>query len=1004
MAYTIFDLECDGLLDEVTKLHCFCYQIYEKGILLEKGALVNPNDIITFLDKQETLIGHNILRFDLPVLKKLLGWKKPKELKIIDTMGLSWYLYIGRKSHGLESFGEEFGVPKPKISDWSNLTIEEYIHRCSEDVEINQRLFHNQIIFLHKLYSKQEDKERIINYLNFKMDCLREQEEVKIKVDTKLLYKSLDELETIYNEKVEILKGIMPKVYKYKEVTKPNKMTKKDGSLSEAGKKWLAILQEQELPEDYEGIVTLICEEEEPNPGSVDQVKKWFYSLGWIPCTYKTVKDKKKGTKKEVEQIYDDNGKICNSVKKLIEIVPEIELFNDLSLITHRIGVFKSFMESMDKNNCVYATAGGLSNTFRFLHRKPISNLPKPNTFYGKEIRGLILSPKENTILCGSDLSAAEATTQDNYMYKFDPDYVNKKRVPGYDAHIEIAKFSGLMSEKQANRYKELDKKEEKNEDEKKEFLELKTMRNKAKIVNFCLPTDITEILTTEGWKKYEQLKLDDCIFSYNTELNELEVVKIDSIPYFEKQEVISLHNSHFSFECTPNHKWFSSKKITSKNKETYYKNVFVETKDINKNDKIIVSAPYKNTNRDYNVEDIRLLAWILTEGYVEWSDKLNGTSNSNGKKRHVICKIGQKSNKEDLEKVLNNYKYRTYTRKDGLTYYDLSPSEIRSLFYRLNLPERNKKDIDYTNLIINIPHDIREEFIIHMLKGDGHKKEGQKIFTQNKGKILDAFCLALTLNGYFYKLSKGKVYKNNVCVDVFIRNRRNITGQKLKKDFSRYTDVFCVNNKNKTFIAKQNDLVVITGNSSVYKVGAPTLAKNLDCTKEEAETILDGYWTMNKSVLDVEKDLLLKVIHKTGEVKVYKTVDFLPKDNSKKEKKRCQKLQNSFLQTVNTMYILNPVSNFWISLRYFKDIFSSLNQSTAVFVFDCYLQEVRKRVNTVMLQIHDEYLCYFNNNISKDSILKYLKECISKVNDKIKFSIPMDISADFGVNYAECH
>lgn len=191
---------------------------------------------------------------------------------------------------------------------------------------------------------------------------------------------------------------------------------------------------------------------------------------------------------------------------------------------------------------------------------------------------------------------------------------------------------------------------------------------------------------------------------------------------------------------------------------------------------------------------------------------------------------------------------------------------------------------------------------------------------------------------------------------------------------------------------------------ASVYKVGAKTLAKNLDCTEQEAETILDGYWTMNKSVLDVEKDLLLKVIHKTGEVKVYKTSDFLPKENSKEEKKRCQKLQNSFLQTVDTMYILNPVSNFWISLRYFKDIFSSLNQSTAVFVFDCYLQEVRKKVNTVMLQIHDEYLCYFNNNISKDNILKYLKECISRVNNKIKFPIPMDISADFGVNYAECH
>lgn len=677
MTYTIFDLECNGLLDEVTKLHCFCYQIYEKGVLLEKGALVNPNDIITFLDKQETIVGHNIIRFDLHVLKKLLGWKKPKGLKIIDTMGLSWYLYIGRKSHGLESFGEEFGVPKPKIEDWSNLTIEEYIHRCNEDVEINQILFHNQIKFLHKLYPKQEDKERIINYLNFKLDCLREQEEVKIKIDVELLNKSLEELTSIYTKKAEILKKVMPKVYKYKEVKKPEKITKKDGSLSEAGKKWYSLLQEQELPEDYEGTVTIISGEEEPNPGSTEQVKNWFYSLGWIPDTFSTVKNQKTHTKKEVEQIYDSDGKLTKSVKKLTELVPEIELFNDLSLVKHRIGVFKTFQESLDKNNCVYATAGGLSNTFRMLHRRPISNLPKPNTFYGKEIRSLITSPKENTILCGSDLSAAEATTQDNYMYKFDPEYVNKKRVPGYDAHIEVAVFVNLMTREQANRFKELDSKENKTDKEKKEFSILKSIRGKAKTVNFA----------------------------------------------------------------------------------------------------------------------------------------------------------------------------------------------------------------------------------------------------------------------------------------------------------------------------------------SVYKVGAKTLAKNLDCTEQEAETILDGYWTMNKSVLDVEKDLLLKVIHKTGEVKTYKTSDFLPKDNSKEEKIRCQKLQNSFLQTVDTMYILNPVSNFWVSLRYFKDIFSSLNQSTAVFVFDCYLQEVRKRVNTVMLQIHDELLYYFDNErVSKEDNLKYLKECIAKVNNKIQFHIPMDVSADYGINYSECH
>ena len=479
MTYTIFDLECDGLLDEVTKLHCFCYQIYEKGVLLEKGALVNPNDIITFLDKQETLIGHNIIRFDLPVLKKLLGWKKPKDLKIIDTMGLSWYLYIERKSHGLESFGEEFGVHKPKIEDWSNLTIEEYIHRCNEDVEINQILFHNQIHFLHKLYPKQEDKERIINYLNFKLDCLREQEEVKIKIDVELLNKSLEELTSIYTEKAEILKKVMPKVYKYKEVKKPEKMTKKDGSLSEAGKKWYSLLQEQELPEDYNGVVTVIHKEEEPNPGSVDQVKNFLYYLGWKPNIF----DKKT----KVAQIYDDNKKVSISVKELYPLCPELENLDMMSMIRNRINTLKGFQENLDSNNFSIATAQGLTNTLRFTHKKPVANLVKVGKFYGEQIRGLITVPNSNYLFCGSDCSALEDTTKQNYMFKYDPDYVTQMRTPGFDPHIDIALLSGLLSQEEVLRYKELDKKKEQTSEEHKEFVILKNKRGIAKIGNFSM-------------------------------------------------------------------------------------------------------------------------------------------------------------------------------------------------------------------------------------------------------------------------------------------------------------------------------------------------------------------------------------------------------------------------------------------------------------------------------------------------------------------------------------
>lgn len=940
MKYSIFDIETDGLLPTVSKIHCLSYRTYENGTLLDKNTLFSETDIRHYFEEQETLIGHNLIAYDLPVLEKIYGIKVSKN-KVIDTLGLSWYLYVGRKSHGLESWGEELGVEKPKIEDWKNLSNEEYANRCERDVEINELLFLKQIELLKKLYPKHADRQRIINYLNFKIDCLREQEEVKIKIDIPLLEKSLNELETMYNEKYDILKSVMPKVAKYKVRKCPKNMYKANGELSAKGLEWINLLEKQGLPKDYNQDVKVFDRYEEPNPTSTTQIKEWLYSLGWKPDVFNEVKNKKTNTSKEVEQIYNDKKELNDSVKELYSICPELEHLNMFSLIGHRIGIFKSFRDNLDENGFVVASAMGLTNTNRFKHRSPCVNLPKPGTFYGEQIRGLLIIPDDSYIMVGSDLSSAEATTQDNYMFKFDPDYVKDRRTEGFDPHLDIGILAGLITQKEADFFTHF-----KEGDDKDLYKEIKKKRSIAKVINFCLPTDITEVLTIEGWKSYNQLSLNDKIFSYNTEKDELEIVDIDSIPYFENQEVLNLNNSYFSFECTPNHRWFSNKRFRLNNGMTYYKKHFVETVDIKTDDNIIVSSCYKNQNNKYNINDIRLLAWILTEGYIKWSDNLGGTSNSNGKKRHVICTIGQKDNKKDLEEVLSNFEYRTYQRKDGLVYYNVLSKEIRGLFERLYLPQLNKKEIDYTKLIITLSYDLREEFIIHMLKGNGYTKSTQKVFTQNKGNILNAFCLALTLNGYYYKISKGSNYKNNICVSVFIRNRRNITGQKLKKDFSRYINVFCVNNKNKTFIAKQNDLVVITGNSSVYGSGVDKKAKLLKSTRDFAEKLHNTYWERNKAVKMVEKDRKIKVIYKDQTVKIYNSKDLIEMKN-----------QHAFMNMIDTMWLLNPVSGFWQSLRYFKDIFSTLNQSTAVYVFDCYLKEARKYFK-VQYQVHDRQIC----------------------------------------------
>jgi len=126
---TVFDIETDGLLEEATKIHVLCW--------MDKGELNWTHDydrMRKFFTEADTLVGHNIIRFDIPVVEKLLGIKV--KAKLVDTLALSWYLNHDRPRHGLEGYGEDYGVPKPKIADWNNLTPEEYRHRYEEDLQL----------------------------------------------------------------------------------------------------------------------------------------------------------------------------------------------------------------------------------------------------------------------------------------------------------------------------------------------------------------------------------------------------------------------------------------------------------------------------------------------------------------------------------------------------------------------------------------------------------------------------------------------------------------------------------------------------------------------------------------------------------------------------------------------------------------------------------------------------------------------------------------------------
>lgn len=467
MNYSIIDIETDGLIENVTKIHCVSVHKFQDGTD-RKFTLINRDQIIDFFLNEETLVGHNIIRYDVPVLEKLLGIKI--KAKLIDSLGLSWYLYPDRIKHGLEFWGEDLGVEKPKIADWNNLKVEDYIHRCETDVEINRRLFNLQGEYLFQLYDNDRARvDRLIGYLMFKLDCAREQEEVKWKLDIPTCEANLEFFKQELQSKINTLTEVMPKVTKYKDVARPKAIYKKvkptkknpnpEPELTVAGEKWLELLKEKGLPEYHLGTIRVPVSEEAGNPGSHAQLKNWLFSLGWIPETYKYVKEDD-GTQRKIPQLSKEGEpEICDSVKKLYDKVPELDALEGLFVLRHRMGILEGFLQN-HINGFLKAEVKGFTNTLRFQHTT-IVNLPTIPKPYWEKVRGCLIAPDDDHVLCGSDMSGLEDNTKRHYMYYYDPEYVKEMQEYGFDAHCDIAVLAKKMSHDDQTFYKYYDKKKE---------------------------------------------------------------------------------------------------------------------------------------------------------------------------------------------------------------------------------------------------------------------------------------------------------------------------------------------------------------------------------------------------------------------------------------------------------------------------------------------------------------------------------------------------------------
>jgi len=153
---------------------------------------------------------------------------------------------------------------------------------------------------------------------------------------------------------------------------------------------------------------------------------------------------------------------------------------------------------------------------------------------------------------------------------------------------------------------------------------------------------------------------------------------------------------------------------------------------------------------------------------------------------------------------------------------------------------------------------------------------------------------------------------------------------------------------------------------SATYGVGAAKLSRETGMTKNEAQTLLDAFWSRNWSVQKVAEGLRVR-------------------------------------ELFGSMWVQNPVSKFWYSLRSDKDRFSTLNQGTGVFCFDSWVAMCRNNGVKTIGQFHDEIIALVKEG-EEQQIQSLMERAIEKVNDKIQLNVDLGVDAQFGRTYADVH
>lgn len=478
----VFDIETDGFLKEMTKIHCVV--IHD----LDTGHTERYNDQSSLCPDIETgvkrlmnagcIIGHNIQKFDIPAIKKIYPWFNPQGT-VMDTLVMSKLIYINMKEidygkrekkypdmpgnlvgrHSLKAWGYRFHFPKDDYAErmkeqgldpwaqWSQ-EMEDY---CVQDVMLNVRLWESLIKkgFTYDSIDLEQKVdliiERQIDYgflLNEKLAQELHCELLKRKLELTTELQKLFPPFFVKNGKAGSFKKDQRRfvVNKHGAHIRKRKVTSDTGRVvvSERGY-WEHVTAPDEWTEDdliYYQKVKLV----DFNPGSRDHIaNRLKYLYKWKPKAFGA--DGKPTVDEET----------MSSLK--YPVIPSILKY---LTVDKRLGQLaegnEAVLRVVHKDGRMHGRVNPLGAvTSRMTHSKPnVAQTPANYSDYGEQFRALYTVPTGKKLV-GCDADALELCCLAGYMAKWDAgEYIKivleGDKSKGTDIHTRNMHAIGITS------------------------------------------------------------------------------------------------------------------------------------------------------------------------------------------------------------------------------------------------------------------------------------------------------------------------------------------------------------------------------------------------------------------------------------------------------------------------------------------------------------------------------------------------------------------------------